>query len=73
MPAMNLQTIVSQLKEDRDWLDNAIRALEGVGNHRGPRGSAASPKRKISAAALKRIRAAQKKRWATWRAKQKKG
>jgi hypothetical protein len=70
MPAMNIASIVSQLKQERDRLDNAIRALEGVGNHR-PRGSAASPKKKISAAALKNIRAAQKKRWATWRAKQK--
>jgi hypothetical protein len=63
---MNIQTIVSQLKQERERLDNAIRALEGVGN--GPRGSA---KRKISATALKRIREAQKKRWAAWRAKQK--
>lgn len=67
---MNLASIVSQLKQERDRLDNAIQALEGVGNHRRPRGSSASPKRKISAAALKRIRAAQKKRWAAWRAKQ---
>jgi hypothetical protein len=68
---MNFASIVSQLKQERDRLDNAIRALEGVGNHRGPRGSSVSPKRRISAAALKNIRAAQKKRWATWRAKQK--
>ena len=70
---MNIQAIVSHLKQERDRLDNAIRALEGVGNHPGPRVSSASGKRKLSAAALKRIRAAQKKRWAAWRAKQKKG
>ena len=68
---MNLASIVSQLKQERDRLDNAIEALEGIGNHRSARGSSASPKRKISAAALKRIRAAQKRRWAAWRAKQK--
>lgn len=68
---MDIASIVSQLKQERDRLDNAIQALEGVGNHQSPRGSSVSPKRRISAAALKNIRAAQKKRWAAWRAKQK--
>lgn len=67
-PPMNIQSIVGHLQQERDRLDNAIRALEGLGNQRRPRGSA---KRKISAAALRRIREAQKKRWAAWRAKQK--
>jgi hypothetical protein len=68
MPAMNIASIVSQLKQERDRLDNAIRALEGTRNNGRPRGSA---KRTISASALRRIREAQKKRWAAWRAKQK--
>jgi hypothetical protein len=68
---MNITSIVTQLKQERDRLDNAIRALEGMGNHHRPTGSFSSPKRRLSAVALKRIREAQKKRWAAWRVKQK--
>jgi hypothetical protein len=68
---MNIQAIVSQLKQERDRIDSAIQALEGGGNSGRPSGSSVSPKRQLSATALKSIRAAQKKRWATWRAKQK--
>jgi hypothetical protein len=60
-----LNGIIEQLKAERDRLDEAIRALEGVSNnrdqvgHRGPR-----KRRKMSAAARARISAAQKARWA---------
>jgi len=46
-------------------LDSALAALNG--------GSRKTVKRVLSASARKRIAAAQKKRWAAWKAKQKKG
>jgi hypothetical protein len=67
MPAYEHNEHCYSIKE-RDRLDTAIQALEGVGNHHRLRGSA---KRNIPANALKRIREAQKKPWAAWRAKQK--
>jgi hypothetical protein len=79
MPAMNMTEIVRQLQAERDKLDAAIRALEGVagggsasGRRRGrPRGSSNKPasasagrKRQMSAAARKRIAEAMRQRWA---------
>jgi len=66
--------VIAYLKSERDRLDGAIAALEGgapashkqtdnVVAKRGRRG-----RRKISAAGLARIRAAQKARWAKVRA-----
>jgi hypothetical protein len=58
MPAMNIASIVGQLKAERDRLDRAISALSGVsGNQRK------SGKRKLSADARARIAEAQRKRW----------
>jgi len=63
-----LESIVNQLKEERDRLDRAIAALEGgSGRKRGrPPGSssAVGPRRKMSAAARKKISEMMKKRWA---------
>jgi hypothetical protein len=53
MPAMNIASIVSQLKQERDKLDNAIRALEGVGNHR-PRGSAKRKSQRLPSSGLEK-------------------
>ena len=71
---MTLDSILTQLKEDRDRLDRAIAALEGgSGRKRGrPRASATAevsggPRRKrrhMSAAARKKISDMMKKRWA---------
>jgi hypothetical protein len=74
---MNTTEIVQQLRAERDKLDAAIQALEGVGDgaatkRRGrPPGTANKPaagrprkKRTMSAAARKRISEAMRQRWA---------
>ena len=73
--SMDLQSIVEQLKSERDRINQAIAALEGV---RTPVGRAArtarkghARRRRLSAEARRRISEAQKKRWAHQR-KQKK-
>lgn len=65
----NLEQIVRELKSERDRLDAAIRALEGVGASTSRETSkTASPARKgrrtMSAAARRKIAAAQRARWA---------
>jgi hypothetical protein len=60
----DLGAIVAQLKKERDKLDRAIAALTGV---RGAGGG--SGRRKLSAAARERIAAAQRARWAKFKAK----
>lgn len=52
--------IIKQLEQERDRIDQAIRALRGVGSPNG----AGRPKRFLSAAARRRIAAAQRARWA---------
>ena len=76
---MNLEQIVSELKRERDDLNRAIAALEGIGGKQRPvskisgKPSTAgiSKKRRsgISAAGRKRISEAMKKRWQERRAK----
>jgi hypothetical protein len=76
---VNLQQIVAKLRAERDQIDRAITAIEGLhstGNRRGrPPGSTNAPKkrgrRRMSAAARKRVSEIQKKRWAAWRQKRK--
>lgn len=75
---LNLATAVQQLKQERartqkevEKLDAAIRVLSGLtGTKRGwGRGRAGIGKRRtMSAAARKRIAAAQRARWAKWKA-----
>ena len=60
----DLSAIVAQLKEERAKLDKAIEALSGVTGKSGGGG-----KRKLSAAARERIAAAQRARWAKFKAK----
>jgi hypothetical protein len=64
---------VNELRGERDRLakelgrlDQAISVLSGLGKGGGRRGG----KRRLSAAARKRIADAQKARWAKWKAKQ---
>lgn len=61
-----MEHILKELRHQRDRLSEAIEALENLGSKVGKRG------RKISAAGLAKIRAAQKKRWAAFRALKKK-
>ena len=57
---MDIERIVSELKSERDRLDNAIAALEG-----SPKASAHGRRRRhMSAAARARISKAMKARWA---------
>jgi hypothetical protein len=63
----DLGAMLEQLKQERAKLDKAIQALSGVvGNHSGKSGRV---KRVLSAAARKRIAAAQRARWAKFKAR----
>jgi hypothetical protein len=67
---MDIQNILGDLKRERERLDKAIAALEGLGSSRRrgrPVGSGAGakrPRRHMSAAARKRISEMMKQRWA---------
>ena len=70
---MDIQNILADLKRERENLDRAIGALEGLGTQTRRRGrpagkqAAATPKRKrrhMSAASRKRISEMMKQRWA---------
>ncbi len=67
---INLLAIVAEMKRERDRLDSAINALEGVrsvNRHRSPRKGKAKRRRgvrKMSAAARTRISKKMKARWA---------
>jgi hypothetical protein len=75
---LNLTKAVRQLKKEReqarkrlDQLDAALKALSGVGglNRASVRGRTIGTKRRpMSSAARKRIAAAQRARWAKWKA-----
>ena len=76
----NLTKVVQRLKEERDQaqrrieqLDEALKALTGLGlrgtRQRGP-AQPSGKRRTMSAAARKRIAAAQRARWAKWKAAQ---
>jgi len=65
----NLSRIIQQLQQERARIDSALRALTGVSNNRG---AARTGSRKLSPAARKRIAAAQRARWAKWKANKKK-
>jgi hypothetical protein len=71
----NLGGVVEQLKKEHARLTRQIEgisaALSAFGAAYGKR-TGGVKKRKMSAAARKRIAQAQKKRWALWKAKQKK-
>lgn len=56
---LDIESIVTDLEAERDRLDKAIAALRGTAVGNGRRG-----RRRLSAAARKRISAAMKARWA---------
>lgn len=76
---MDIQNVVAELTKERQRIDQAIVALQGLGADLAPRrgrppkflqsGNVAfMPKRRtMSAAARRRISDAMKKRWAQWR------
>jgi len=77
----NLANLVQELKKERDQaqrrieqLDEALTALSGLGGSRGTARSVGraqttgSKRRAMSAQARKRIAAAQRARWAKWKA-----
>jgi hypothetical protein len=70
---MDLQTVLADLRRERERLDAAIDALQGLGSgrRRGPGRPAGSGKKRgggtgrhMSAAARKRISEMMKRRWA---------
>ena len=63
----DLGAVLAQLKKERDKLDRAIAALSGVTGNKA--GGARPSRRKLSAAARKRIADAQRARWAKFKAK----
>jgi hypothetical protein len=74
MRRMNITALLSQLRAERDRIDQAIaalQALDGTGQSAAPPKAARRGRRKMSAAARKRIAAAQKKRWAAVKASKK--
>lgn len=60
----DLSAVIEQLKAERSKLDRAIEALSGVAGH-----SSRGGRRKLSASARARIAAAQRARWAKFKAK----
>ena len=74
----NLTNVVQELKKERDQvqrrveqLDEALKALGNLGGLQGRVGraqTAGKPRRTMSVAARKRIAAAQRARWAKWKA-----
>lgn len=77
---MDIQNILSDLKKERERLDSAITALEGLGTGQRRRGrpvgshnvtSAKRPRRHMSASARKRISEMMKQRWAERKRKSK--
>ena len=80
---LNLAQVVRQLKNERDetrarlsQLDNALKVLGTIGtggSKAGRRRGISGTRRPMSAAAKKRIAAAQRARWAKWRSARKAG
>jgi len=74
---VDIQNLLSDLKSERNRIDQAISALEGLGSassaRRGRPPKAAAPaskgRRSMSASARKRISDAMKKRWASQKQK----
>ena len=60
---MNITAILEQLRSEREKIQNAINALEGIGTSEKPR-RGRKPGRHMSADARRRIGLAMKRRWA---------
>jgi hypothetical protein len=66
---VDLGAVMAELKEERAKLDRAIAALSGVSG--GKSSTSRRPKKVMSAAARKKIAAAQRARWAKVKARKK--
>ncbi|HTT22860.1 MAG TPA: hypothetical protein VMG82_28275 [Candidatus Sulfotelmatobacter sp.] len=64
-----LASIVQQLQQERARIDAALQALTGASTTRG---TARTGRRTLSAVARRKIAAAQRARWAKWKASKKK-
>jgi hypothetical protein len=60
---LDIQSLLAELKHERDRIEQAISALEGLGGHKGP-GKGRRGRRHMSAEARARISKAMKARWA---------
>ena len=70
----NLENALRQLRDEREKLDSAIAVLEGlVGRNSAAPRRGARPGRIVSAAARRRMAAAQRARWARTRAQSQSG
>ena len=67
----NLDAVLFQLKQERNRLNEAIAALEGVTSNSGSRTATSTARRVLSPEARKRIAAGQRKRWAAFRKQRK--
>jgi hypothetical protein len=68
---MNLKTLVANLRRDADELESLDRMLSGLGSGNTAKTvsiASGKPKKPMSAAARKKIAAAQRARWAKVRA-----
>ena len=61
---MDTESILEQLRSERDRLEKAIRALESIGGSTTGKRRGRKPGRHMSADARARIGAAMRKRWA---------
>lgn len=75
-----LSAVILQLKKARalahrecERLDTALSALGSIGRSAGRTGGISRTPHRMSVAARKRIAAAQRARWARWKAEQRKG
>lgn len=78
---MNLQSVIADLKKERDRVDRAIAALDEIASNGGPAGrdrrarskgvatARSSTKRHLTAAGRKRLSDLMKRRWAERRKK----
>ena len=76
---MDISAVVTQLRQELERIERAIAALVGLGSQparrgRPPKAKHVAPapgrkRRRMSAAARKRISAAMKQRWAKWKGK----
>jgi len=70
---MNVNGLVKQLKKERDRVAKQLAGIEAALSAFGKVYRGAKPtRRRLSAKARAKIAAAQRKRWAAWKAQQKK-
>jgi hypothetical protein len=65
----NLAEVLKHLEQERSRLDRAILAIGGLVGRNGAGPNARRKKRTLSIAARRKIAAAQRARWAKWKAK----